>query len=529
VVGLTSLKRGEIFAKDYRVLGRLSSGGMGGVYVAEQLATKAKRALKLMHPHLVKNPVMRKRFEQEAQVSARIKSDHVVQVIAAGVDDASGAPWLAMELVEGETLAQIAAREGALPPAYVGEVFVQLGHALGAAHRVGVVHRDLKPENVLIGRAQRVGVPFTLKVLDFGIAKVMAEALTSSTEPLGTPLWMSPEQTEHDRDIGPTADVWAMGLLAFFLLTGRHYWLGALGETNPVRLLREIAIEPLLSAKERAEKLGVVSKLPVGFDAWFARCVTRDVSARFEDAAKAQSALAKILGTVSIDVTLGEPESTSAPSGDPATMATLAAFAPEMESTYAPASRTGYAGTEAPLSQRKLIIGAIAGALTALVGLAAMTRLFAKPTVALVAPSSSATTAPIEVAVTTPLPVAPSAPTSTTAPSAEPTAHESAPSAPASPPRPPKKSKRPPFDRAVAEGSVRAFATHVPCTARNEPPESGVVTVTFKPETGEAEVVSVVGGSFSVSACVHTMLFAAHTRPFDGPPQSISAPWSTRL
>jgi tRNA A-37 threonylcarbamoyl transferase component Bud32 len=187
MAGLVDLAPGASFAEQFRVVRRLSEGGMGAVYIVEQVATGALRALKLMHPQLVADPKLRKRFEQEARVGSQIESEHVVQVVAAGVDSQSGAPWLAMELLKGDDLSQYLTRVGCLPPNEVRELFEQLCHALAAAHAVGVVHRDLKPENIFLAAAKRVGAPYIIKVLDFGIAKVASEAKTSNTAAIGTP------------------------------------------------------------------------------------------------------------------------------------------------------------------------------------------------------------------------------------------------------------------------------------------------------------------------------------------------------
>src|SRR5262245_11101671 len=270
-----TLEQGQLFAGDFRIERQLGEGGMGSVYVVTQLSTSAPRALKLMRVDIASDPTLRRRFEQEARIGAAIKSDHVVQVVAAGVDEATRTPWLAMELLEGETLLELVGRRGCLDPGYVAELFLQLCHALAAAHAVGIIHRDLKPDNIFIGRPQRPREPFTVKVLDFGIAKMVVEANKKSTEPIGTPLWMSPEQTQHDKSVTPATDVWALGLIAFFMLTGQVYWRNAGQGSNVLMLLRQIAIDPLPSASERAHELGVAHLLPPGFDAWFARAVAR--------------------------------------------------------------------------------------------------------------------------------------------------------------------------------------------------------------------------------------------------------------
>jgi formylglycine-generating enzyme required for sulfatase activity/serine/threonine protein kinase len=290
------LAEGALFARDFRIVRPLSQGGMGAVYVATQLSTGRERALKLMHPRLVQDERQRRRFEQEAQVGARIESAHVVEVVGAGVDDDTGSPWLCMELLRGQDLASLIAQRGTLPPSEVLFVFRQVCHAVGAAHRVGVVHRDLKPENVFLATSRQADAPFVVKVLDFGIAKLVADGEKHDTAAVGTPLWMAPEQTEAGATIGPATDVWALGLIAFRLLTGRHYWKGASdASASAVTLLREIAIEPLPEATVRASALGGVTP-PPGFDAWFARCVARAIDARFVDATAAFAALAPILG-----------------------------------------------------------------------------------------------------------------------------------------------------------------------------------------------------------------------------------------
>jgi len=289
------LSEGTVLGGDFRVQKPLSSGGFGAVYVAEQVSTGAKRAVKVLHRDLVADERARQRFEQEARVSVRIKSDHVVQVVAAGVDEKLEIPWIAMELLEGETLADWIQNRGRATPSELAEIFAQLTHALGAAHDEGIVHRDLKPENVFLCETRRAGAPFTVKILDFGIAKLVAEAHARTTETIGTPLWMAPEQTTPGAAITPATDVWALGLLAFRMLTATHYWKGAnTADLHAVAVLREVAFEPLVAASERAnDNRG--EKLPDGFDAWFARCVVRDPKERFEDARAACEALQPIL------------------------------------------------------------------------------------------------------------------------------------------------------------------------------------------------------------------------------------------
>ncbi len=292
-----SLFQGRPIGGDFRLLRELSRGGMGAVYVAQQLSTSKTRAIKLMHPSLVANPRLRERFEQEARVGARIPSEHVVDVIAAGVDAETAVPWLAMELLEGEDLATYAARRGPLPPHEVLDVFEQLCHAIAAGHRSGVVHRDLKPENIFLAKGRRAGAAYTVKVLDFGIAKVVAEAQANTTSNVGTPLWMAPEQADARAAIGPAADVWSLGLIAFRLLTGKSYWQSG-NEEHPssMRIISEVCFGALPQASARARELGVQAP-GAAFDRWFARCVDRDPARRFGNAEELLTALRSQLGS----------------------------------------------------------------------------------------------------------------------------------------------------------------------------------------------------------------------------------------
>jgi hypothetical protein len=260
-----------------------------------------------MHPQLVTDERLRQRFVQEAKVAALIRSDHVVQVVGAGVDPQTGTPWLAMEMLEGETLHDYVARRNApVSVMEIREVFSQLCHALAAAHDAGIVHRDLKPENVFLAIARREGVPFTVKVLDFGIAKLVAEAATHQTAAIGTPLWMAPEQTEHGGDVRPATDVWALGLIAFHLLTGMHYWKGGNAERmSAAVLLREVIIEPLVPASVRAAEYGRADRLPPGFDEWFGACVVRETERRFQHARAVRDAFDALLGMPSLPSSTG--------------------------------------------------------------------------------------------------------------------------------------------------------------------------------------------------------------------------------
>jgi serine/threonine-protein kinase len=294
------LNQGAVFAGDFRVLRPLAQGGMGAVYVVEQISTGRERALKVMHPLLVADEGQRARFVQEAKVGGLVDSDHVVEVIGAGVDDASKMPWLCMELLQGESLQDRIDRAGPLRPDEMVEIAVQLRHAISRAHDKGLIHRDLKPDNLFLERARRSGVPFTLKVLDFGIAKLVQQAkgrTAAGTQAVGSPLWMAPEQANAE-PVSPATDVWAIGLIAFTALTGKVYWKTAssLEDMNLTKLLVELLVDPIVPASQRAAELGSPVIPNPDFDAWFARCVARDVAERFENGNAALGGLLALLG-----------------------------------------------------------------------------------------------------------------------------------------------------------------------------------------------------------------------------------------
>ncbi len=305
------LATGTLFARDFRIVSPLGHGGMGTVYVAEQLSTGKRRALKLMHPTLVSEAELRERFVREARVGSRIASEHVVEVQAAGVDEATGLPYIAMELLEGETLQSYVKRREFLPPGESHLVFSQLCHAMIAAHSAGIIHRDLKPENVFLSLSRRAGgPPFVVKVLDFGIAKLAAEAGTrGTTGAMGSPLWMAPEQTERGA-ITAAADVWALGLIAYFTLTGSVFWRAARDpQTTVAQVLREIVLEPIPAATIRANESGLLDRLPPGFDRFFAQCVVRDPAARFKDASAFWTAMGGLFESLGATMAVLPPSS----------------------------------------------------------------------------------------------------------------------------------------------------------------------------------------------------------------------------
>jgi serine/threonine protein kinase len=197
MLGRLSLNPGSLFAGQFRVIQPIAAGGMGTVYLVEQLGTGQQRALKIMNGDLVDDPRSRERFTREAQLAAMIESEHVAQVLAAGIDPEHNTPWMLLELLRGEDLSKLLERRGRLPLGEVRELLKQLGHALAAAHRQGIVHRDLKPENIYVAESRRSDAAFTVKVLDFGIAKWLQENVPCGWRPSSSTrrCWCRPRRT----------------------------------------------------------------------------------------------------------------------------------------------------------------------------------------------------------------------------------------------------------------------------------------------------------------------------------------------
>ncbi|MBW2456822.1 MAG: serine/threonine protein kinase [Deltaproteobacteria bacterium] len=304
---VAKLAADTVVGGDFRIVAPIGTGGMGTVYEAEQLSTGRKRAVKVLHDQWADDDKQRERFVRESKVGAQVDSGHVVDVIAAGTED-DGTAWIAMELLEGEDLASFLAARGPVSPAELLEMFEQICHALAAAHAVKLVHRDIKPENIFITRPKEARARPLVKVLDFGIAKLVAQGRTGSTTAIGSPAWMSPEQADPKVAITPGTDVWALGLLAFWLLTGRSYWRAATeAELSIHALMKEILFDARPLASTRAEELDAADRLPVGFDDWFDHCVHREPRARFTDAGALLEALRELVDGDDVQGVQGAP------------------------------------------------------------------------------------------------------------------------------------------------------------------------------------------------------------------------------
>ena len=268
----------------YRLDGLLRRGGMGSVWRAEHLELKSSVAIKVLDPEIARDRVMVQRFLREAQAAALLRSPNVVQILDYGVDHERA--FIAMELLEGETLSERIARRGALPPEELFRFMADVLRAIHKAHEAGIVHRDLKPDNVFVCKDE----PEFAKVLDFGVAKVKKGALGDMTATgtqtglmLGTPYYMSPEQAQAKAIDGRT-DLWSIGVMTFEGLLGRRPFAA--------ESLGDLVLAICTTPTPVPSRFGPV---PPGFDEWFVRATQRDPARRFQSAREMAEELDAVL------------------------------------------------------------------------------------------------------------------------------------------------------------------------------------------------------------------------------------------
>jgi eukaryotic-like serine/threonine-protein kinase len=284
------LAAGSALTPHLRLVREIGRGGMGSVWVADHLTLECQVAVKLISAALAGREGALARFSREARTAAQIRSPHLVQIFDHGVMD-DGTPYIVMELLRGESLAERLARGGPLALAEVATIVEQLGRALGSAHRLGVVHRDLKPENVfLVDLPDAAEGELFVKLLDFGVARSLqgdeAGGVTQAGALLGTPAYMSPEQLADSAKVGPAADLWSLGVLAYRALTGELPFAGA----TPVALWTAIAARSFTPATR------VRAGLPAELDGWFDRALAIEAADRFPSARAMADELKRLCG-----------------------------------------------------------------------------------------------------------------------------------------------------------------------------------------------------------------------------------------
>lgn len=204
---------------DFRILRQLGQGGMGQVYLAEQVSLKRKVALKFLKPELAANKTSLERFQREAEAIARVTHANIVQIHAVG--ETEGRHFMALEYVEGRNLREFIEKKGPPDVATGLRIIAQVGSALQQASELGIVHRDIKPENILMTRRGEV------KVTDFGLSRHFKKDsnLTDSRIAMGTPLYMSPEQVEG-KPVDHRSDIYSFGVTCYHLFAGRPPFKG---------------------------------------------------------------------------------------------------------------------------------------------------------------------------------------------------------------------------------------------------------------------------------------------------------------
>ncbi|WP_437774219.1 protein kinase domain-containing protein [Sorangium sp. So ce1097] len=274
---------GQQVTSTLRLARELGKGAMGSVWVADHLTLGTQVAVKFMSPAYAEQGGFVERFRLEAMAAAQIKSPHVAQVFDHGVTH-DGAPYIVMELLEGEDLKRRIQRLGVLSPVEVATIAAQTARALGRAHQLGIVHRDIKPDNIFLLDVE--GELF-VKVLDFGVAKRVHGApqgdlgMTSTGHVLGTPLYMSPEQILSAKNVDFHADLWGLAVVAYHALTGHVPFTGETLGALSVALHTGIFTPPS----------AVRPELSPAIDAWMRKALALDPAARFGSARQMAEAL----------------------------------------------------------------------------------------------------------------------------------------------------------------------------------------------------------------------------------------------
>lgn len=217
------LQIGKIVGGKYELLKLIGEGGVGFVYEARNVEIRNHVALKLVHGPMAENAEVRQRFIREAIAAAEIGHENIVNIFDKGVDQATGAIYIVMELLKGETLTDRIEKEGTLSVQDTVDIMLQVFYALWAAHSKGIVHRNLKPENIFLSKL--AGRKNFVKILDFGIAKIREQAdgkaFMESSTIMGTPQYMAPEQIAASPEVDAGVDVYACGVIMYEALVGK--------------------------------------------------------------------------------------------------------------------------------------------------------------------------------------------------------------------------------------------------------------------------------------------------------------------
>jgi serine/threonine protein kinase len=286
-----ALRPGSRIADKYVIERLIGEGGLGVVVAARHVHLDQTVAIKYLRPSALTSKSVGERFLREARLAAKIRSEHVVHVYDVGTLP-DGSPYMVMEYLAGADLGRQLGANGPLPVERAIDYVLQACEALAEAHVAGIVHRDIKPGNLFV--ATSPGGKSLLKILDFGISKLATRKTTSGNElteagdKFGTPVYMSPEQLLSARDVDARADLWAIGVVLYELLTGELPFDGDLPELCTAILNR--APVPLLDVRPN---------LPEALQGVIGRCLEKDVGRRFQNVAELAQELRPFAGTVS--------------------------------------------------------------------------------------------------------------------------------------------------------------------------------------------------------------------------------------
>jgi eukaryotic-like serine/threonine-protein kinase len=366
----TAVVPAAIVAGKYRLTRMLGRGGMGSVWEGIHATLGTRVAVKFIDAEHAESPEARHRFENEARAAATLRSKHVVEVYDHGLME-DGRPFIVMEFLEGEPLDKRLDRVERLPARDTARIVSQICRALSKAHAAGIVHRDLKPDNVFLVWDDEDGSDVA-KVVDFGIAKFTDSkrpaSATRTGSVLGTPYYMSPEQARGLRTVDFRSDLWSVGVIAFRCMTGHLPFEGeAVGD-----VLVKLCTAPMPVPSQ------LVNDLPPGFDAWFARALTREPEGRFQSASELGTSLAAVCG-LSVQTSLAADGGSSpnlhvriAPAATPFVGVTpFGQTTPSAQIGRAQITGAPITQTPAPVQAKSSKGGLIAGAIT-LVFLAAI-------------------------------------------------------------------------------------------------------------------------------------------------------------
>ena len=279
------VQEGDTLEGKLRVGPLLGQGAMGAVFRAQHLALEHTVAIKFLKGAAKGEP--ERRFIREARIAIRLKSPHVAKVMDVGVHN--GAPYIVMEYLEGEDLEALLNREGPLTVERAVTYVLQACEALAEAHALGVVHRDVKPANLMLTKGA-AGSP-CIKVLDFGVSKATTPLgvagteegrLTQTTQGLGSPLYMAPEQMNDAVHVDRRADLWSIGIVLYQLLTGTTPWTGK----NILQLFGAMVSHPPTPIAEYRPDI------PPGLAAIIGQCLERDRTRRWPSLVAFSAALA---------------------------------------------------------------------------------------------------------------------------------------------------------------------------------------------------------------------------------------------